>query len=111
VGSIDRRSRAIRPDGSLASYSWSFGDSITATTSAPTITHIDAKPGSYTATLTVTDNEGCSTAVIFTGHTAHRDRLRAQGLRPAQIWVPDSGGTLRPAIRSERVVPGEVGSA
>ena len=20
---------------------------------------------------------------------AHRDRLRAQGLRPAQIWVPD----------------------
>jgi hypothetical protein len=22
---------------------------------------------------------------------AHRDRLRAQGLRPVQIWVPDLG--------------------
>jgi hypothetical protein len=27
---------------------------------------------------------------------AHRDRLRAQGLRPIQIWVPD--------VRSERFV-------
>ncbi len=23
---------------------------------------------------------------------AHRDRLRAQGLRPVQIWVPDTRG-------------------
>ena len=28
----------------------------------------------------------------------HRDRLRAQGLRPIQIWVPD---TRSPAFRSE----------
>ena len=24
---------------------------------------------------------------------AHRNRLRAQGLRPVQIWVPDLGST------------------
>jgi YVTN family beta-propeller protein len=57
------------PDGSVASYSWSFGDGTSATTSAPTISHTYAPGGSYTATLTVTDNEGCSTTVIFTGHT------------------------------------------
>ncbi len=28
----------------------------------------------------------------------HRDRLRAQGLRPIQIWVPD---VRAPAFRSE----------
>ncbi len=28
----------------------------------------------------------------------HRDRLREQGLRPIQIWVPD---TRSPAFRSE----------
>lgn len=29
---------------------------------------------------------------------AHRERLRAQGLRPIQIWVPD---VRSPAFRSE----------
>lgn len=29
---------------------------------------------------------------------AHRDRLRSQGLRPIQIWVPD---TRRATFRSE----------
>ena len=29
---------------------------------------------------------------------AHRDRLRAQGLRPIQIWVPD---VRAPAFREE----------
>ena len=57
------------PDGSVASYSWSFGDGTSVTTSAPTITHTYARGASYPATLTVTDNEGCSTTVIFTGHT------------------------------------------
>ena len=55
--------------GSVASYAWSFGDGTTATSSVPTITHAYATAGNYTATLTVTDNDGCSTAVIFTGHS------------------------------------------
>ena len=38
--------------------------------------------------------------------TAHRARLRAQGLRPIQIWVPDvrSPGFAREAMRQSRAV-------
>ena len=44
------------PDGSIASYSWSFGDGVTSTIANPS--HIYASQGTYTATLTVTDNRG-----------------------------------------------------
>jgi hypothetical protein len=38
--------------------------------------------------------------------TAHRARLRAQGLRPVQIWVPDvrSSEFSREAARQSRLV-------
>jgi PKD repeat protein len=44
------------PDGSIAAYSWNFGDGGTASGVAPT--HTYAAAGNYTATLTVTDNSG-----------------------------------------------------
>ncbi|MFT5452774.1 MAG: serine protease, partial [Enterobacterales bacterium] len=43
-------------DGSIASYSWVFGDGASAST--PTASHTYLANGNYTATLTVTDNEG-----------------------------------------------------
>jgi len=58
------------PDGSAAMYAWDFGDGSTARTSSPTTSHTYAGTGNYTAALTVTDNEGCSTAFVFTGQTA-----------------------------------------
>ncbi len=54
----------------VASYEWNFGDGTTVASGGPTPTHIYAKPGTYTVTLTVTDNAGCSTQLIFTGQTA-----------------------------------------
>ncbi len=45
-------------DGTIASYSWTLGDSSTA--SGVTAAHSYAANGSYTVTLTVTDNEGAS---------------------------------------------------
>jgi PKD repeat protein len=53
----------------VASYDWDFGDGATSTTSGPTTSHTYAAPGNYTATLTVTDDAGCSTERIFTGQT------------------------------------------
>jgi PKD repeat protein len=56
-------------DGSVASYSWDFGDGSTGVGSAPS--HTYAAEGPYTVTLTVTDDAGGQTAVasgLVTGH-------------------------------------------
>ena len=58
------------PDGTVANFAWQFGDGATATAPAPTATHTFAKPGSYSTVLTLTDNEGCSVAMVYTGQTA-----------------------------------------
>ena len=49
------------PDGTIASYSWTFGDGGTSTVQNPS--HSYAAAGSYTVTLTVTDNQGATNAV------------------------------------------------
>jgi 6-phosphogluconolactonase (cycloisomerase 2 family) len=54
-------------DGSVASYRWDFGDGTTQTTANPRTTHVYPRAGTFRATLVVTDNEGCSTALISTG--------------------------------------------
>jgi YVTN family beta-propeller protein len=59
------------PDGTVARYDWNFGDGTTVQNGGPTPSHTYAKGGTYTVTLTVTDNEGCSSALVFTGNTAY----------------------------------------
>jgi PKD repeat protein len=44
------------PDGTIISYSWAFGDG--ASSSGMTASHTYAAPGTYTARLTVSDNQG-----------------------------------------------------
>lgn len=46
-------------DGSIASYAWSFGDGSTSST-GPVVQHPYAAAGSYSVTLTVTDDEGAT---------------------------------------------------
>lgn len=45
------------PDGSIANYSWNYGDN-TATGTGVSPSHTYATPGTYTVALTVTDNGG-----------------------------------------------------
>lgn len=45
-------------DGNIAAYSWNFGDGNSSTTANPS--HSYSTAGSYTAVLTVTDNQGAS---------------------------------------------------
>jgi PKD repeat protein len=49
------------PDGTVASYAWSFGDGSTAT--GPTAGHTYAAAGDFSVTLTVTDNGGATGTV------------------------------------------------
>ena len=58
------------PDGAIGRYDWAFGDNQTAPNDGPTPSHIYSAPGTYQTTLTVTDNEGCSTTFVYTGQTA-----------------------------------------
>ena len=49
------------PDGVIASYSWNFGDSSSGTANTSTLAnpvHTYSSPGTFTASLTVTDNQG-----------------------------------------------------
>jgi PKD repeat protein len=48
---------SVDPDGSIASFSWNFGDGTPPSTQANP-RHIYASPGTFTAVLTVTDNQG-----------------------------------------------------
>ncbi|WP_242091092.1 PKD domain-containing protein, partial [Microbacterium lacticum] len=49
------------PDGSIASFAWDFGDGGTATEASPT--HQYVASGSYSVSLTVTDDRGGSNTV------------------------------------------------
>ncbi len=58
-------SASYDPDGSIVSYGWDFGDGKTGT--GAVITHKFTKDGTYTVTLTVTDDQGATgtdTAVV-----------------------------------------------
>jgi serine protease len=51
-------SESSDPDGTIASYSWDFGDGQTGTVTNPN--HIYTEEGNYQVTLTVTDNDGAT---------------------------------------------------
>jgi len=48
------------PDGTIVSFTWNFGDGNITTVTSSIITHSYADNGTYTVTLTVTDNDGAT---------------------------------------------------
>ncbi len=59
-------SSSYDPDGVIVSYAWDFGDGNTTVTSAPVVKHVYASPGTYTVSLTVTDNLSASSTASKT---------------------------------------------
>jgi YVTN family beta-propeller protein len=77
------------PDGTIAGYAWNFGDGHSASDGGARPAHAYAKPGRYQVTLTVTDQEGCSTAFVFTGQTAYcNGGPRASQARTVHVAYP-----------------------
>jgi DNA-binding beta-propeller fold protein YncE len=58
------------PDGTVVRYDWDFGDGTGAREGGVAPSHTYSAAGTYPVTLTVIDDEGCSTSVVFTGQTA-----------------------------------------
>jgi DNA-binding beta-propeller fold protein YncE len=63
-------SQSFDRDGQVVRYDWDFGDGETASDAGATPSHVYASAGHHRVTVTVTDNEGCSSTLVFTGQTA-----------------------------------------
>jgi 6-phosphogluconolactonase (cycloisomerase 2 family) len=59
------------PDGRVAAYAWNYGDGNTEVSTAARTTHSYAAPGTYSASLTVIDDENCSDTQVGTGQTLY----------------------------------------
>ena len=70
ASTFDGTASTAPPEENVARYDWSFGDGSEAQNAGPRPSHVYAAAGTYTVTLTVTDNLGCSATPIFTGQTA-----------------------------------------
>jgi YVTN family beta-propeller protein len=57
------------PGNPITHYDWNFGDGTHTTTTSSTTTHVYAKPGSYSASVTAVGADGTSITTTFTGQT------------------------------------------
>jgi PKD repeat protein len=53
-------SRSSDPDGTVANYTWAFGDGTAVTTTDPVVNYTYSSPGEYDVALTVTDDDGAT---------------------------------------------------
>ena len=67
-------SGSLDPDGNIATYDWTFGDG-SQHGAAATMSHAYATGGSYTGTLTVTDNRGATATATVTVNPASPPNL------------------------------------
>jgi parallel beta-helix repeat protein len=51
-------------DGTIANYTWDFGDGNITTVAIPTITHVFSTDGIYAVNLTITDNDGLTDWIV-----------------------------------------------
>jgi|GEM_PF-1501638 len=77
------------PDGTVATYFWTFGDGGAATRAVPT--HTYREPGTYDVKLSVADDEGCGEEMVFTGRTAYCTGGASSVTHPVIVKAPPAG--------------------
>lgn len=107
-------SKSSDSDGTVTGYAWDFGDGSGG--SGAVVHHTYAKAGTYTVTLTATDNEGCSTSQVFTGQTMYCNGSAAARTTHQVVvsgnpvarcpQVSGNASSFVPKIRPGNVVPG-----
>jgi hypothetical protein len=80
-------------------YDWDWGDGTTLPNGGPTPTHVYGEAGVYTARVTVTDENGCSTRQIYTGQST----VCPGGLAATATVVLDTLPALGPLSLKNRV--------
>ncbi len=95
-------SGSVDPDGTITSYAWAFGDGTSG--SGAIVAHAYTTAGTYTATLTVTDNAGATaidraTVSVSDGSTATGQPVWAEarggaGADVARASAVDGGGNM-----------------
>ncbi|MFN8022927.1 MAG: PKD domain-containing protein [Acidimicrobiales bacterium] len=87
-------SASVDPDGSIVSYAWTFGDGGTATGATASRTYSTA--GTYTVTLTVTDDRGATASttqqVIVPPAPVNQPPTAAFSATPTPLQVAVDGG-------------------
>lgn len=96
---FDASASTAPPGGQVTRWDWSFGDGSTLSNGGAKVTHTYAAPGTYTATVTVSDEDGCSNALIFTGQTAYCNG-GPSATTTVTFTVPPKGSPPPPPVTS-----------
>ena len=71
-------------DSAISGFAWDFGDGQRVAGGSALQTHTYAAPGTYTATVTLTDADGCSTKYVSSGQTPF---CNGSGVADASVTV------------------------
>jgi hypothetical protein len=93
-------SASFDPEGADLTYDWSMGDGTTKAAAEEVVTHTYTTPGSYTATVTVTDTLGLSVSRSATVNVTSRIDVASRAVSGARISASSVTGTADVTVRT-----------